>query len=179
MIRCLLFLCLLATPSFAQQLYEVKEGNVRFFSNAPQEIIKAYSADLNGIIDFSKKTFVFKISISSFEGFNSPLQREHFNENYMETSNFPFATYTGKIIENIDLSKNENYQIRTKGKLKIHGVEQERIIVATVSVKNKVITVSSNFIVLLEDYQIKIPRVVDYKLSQEINVSMYAELKAK
>lgn len=177
--RFVLLFLLLSTRLSAQHVYEVKNGDVQFYSDAPQEIIKAYSANLKGLVDFSKKTFVFRIGISSFEGFNSPLQREHFNENYMETTLFPTASFTGKIIEDIDINKNGIYNVRTKGKLKIHGIEHERIIRTTVTVKDGQATIKSDFVVLLADHNIKVPRVVDNKLSQEIHVSVVANIASQ
>ena len=162
-----------------KMLYEVKTGSIDFDSNAPQELIHASSPKLRGILDVSKKTFAFKIPIVSFQGFNSPLQREHFNENYMESDLFPEATYTGKIIEDIDFSKDGKYQVRTKGKLRIHGIEQERIIRSDISIKGQRITVFSAFIVSLSDHNIKIPRVVYDKLAPDINVTVQASLVAR
>ncbi len=175
---CLLALCC-AAPVGAQNIYEVHKGHVSFHSDAPQELIRASSDKLQGKLDVSKKTFAFRIGIVSFIGFNSPLQREHFNENYMETSIYPEAIFVGKIIEDIDLAKDGVYNIRSKGKLKIHGVERERIINARVTIAGKKITVRSDFIVLLADYNIKIPRVVYDKLSPDINVSVNAQLAPK
>jgi hypothetical protein len=43
--------------------------------------------------------------MQTFEGFNSALQREHFNENYIESNRFPDASFNGKIIEDIDFAK--------------------------------------------------------------------------
>lgn len=168
-----------AFPMSAQNVYEVKEGTVKFYSDAPEEIIKAYSGSLKGIVDFSKRTFAFKISIASFEGFNSALQREHFNENYMETSLYPLATFAGKIVEDINIQENGTYKVRTKGKMKIHGIENMRIIPATITISNKDISITADFTVLLADHQIKVPRVVNNKLSEEIHVSISAILVEK
>jgi hypothetical protein len=175
---CLLALCCVV-PAGAQNIYEMRKGNISFHSDAPQELIRASSDKLQGIFDLSKKTFAFRIDIASFIGFNSPLQREHFNENYMETTIFPQAVFVGKIIEDTDLGKDGEYSVRSKGKLKIHGIERERIINARVTVAGKKITVKSDFIVLLADHDIKIPRVVYDKLSPEINVSVNAQLLPK
>jgi polyisoprenoid-binding protein YceI len=143
---------------------QIQSGHVEFSSDAPSELIKASSNQLQGILDIGKSVFAFKISIATFAGFNNPLQREHFNENYMETETFPEATYTGKIIEAIDYSKKGTYSIRTKGKLTIHGIAQEKIIKATVSITENKIIVHSDFTVMLADYEIKIPRIVDNNL---------------
>jgi len=161
---------------FGQGVYEVQNGNISFHSDAPKELISAASPALKGIVDLQRKTFAFKIGMGSFMGFNSPLQREHFNENYMESSVFPEASYFGKIIEDVDPSKNGTYTIRAKGKLKIHGVEQERIIKSTITSNNGVLSIRSEFVVLLADHNIKIPKVVNNKLAPEINVAVSATL---
>jgi hypothetical protein len=179
--RSLLIAILLLCPLFlyAQNIYEVSGGTVSFHSDAPKELISASSTALKGIIDVPKKTFAFKIGISSFMGFNSPLQREHFNENYMETSVFPEAIFLGKIIEDADLSREGTYVVRAKGKLKIHGIEQKRIISSTVINKNGKLYIKSDFTVLLADHDIKIPMVVSNKLAPEIRVSVDATLVQK
>ena len=148
----------LAQLSWGQtkNIYIINKGNVRFYSEAKQELIRASSDEIKGAIDLNKKSFLFKLSIASFIGFNNPLQREHFNENYMETDRFPEATYSGKIIEDVDVSKNGEYDVRSKGKLKIHGIERERIIKAHIICKNGTIKIECKFIVPLADHDIKI-----------------------
>lgn len=173
-----LLFCLLSlwsVFSFGQQaIYTVKTGTINFSSEAPKELISASSKKLKGILDTEKRTFAFKIDIVSFSGFNNTLQREHFNENYMESNLFAAATYKGKIIEDVDLQKDGNYSVRTKGKLNIHGVEQERIIKVLIVVKKGKISIKSDFNVSLTDHNIKIPRVMNDKLSPEIQVSVNA-----
>lgn len=160
-------------------VYEVEKGTILFHSDAPQELIRASSGKLIGVVDVTRRTFLFKISIVSFAGFNSPLQKEHFNENYMESDSYPLATYAGKIIEDIDFSKDGEYDIRSKGKMSIHGVEQQRTIKCHIISKKGNITVQSEFTVLLADHNIKIPRIVSDKLSPEISVSVSALLIPK
>jgi len=159
--------------------YRVSKGNIFFRSDASLEIIKAESNELKGIFNTDKKQFAFIVSIKSFKGFNSPLQQEHFNENYMETNKFPLASFEGKIIEDIDLTKDGIYSVRTKGNLSIHGVVQERIIKSEIAVKNSNITIKSNFTVLLTDHNIPIPKVVHEKLASEIKVDIKADLVIK
>ena len=174
----LLLAWLMPVMAVAQtEIYEVKSGEIHFFSEAPQELISASSKGLRGFLDIRRKTFAFKIDIASFVGFNNQLQRGHFNENYMESNVYPAATYKGKIIEDIDFGKDGNYDIRTKGKLFIHGVEQERIIKVSLTVKKGKLLAKSNFTVLLTDHNIKIPRVVTDKLSPEIKVRVEAALQ--
>jgi hypothetical protein len=161
------------------KIYTTNTGQMRFRSEAPLELINASSKELKGAIDAAKKTFAFRIRINSFEGFNSPLQKEHFNENYMESVKIPEAIFTGKIIEDIDFSKAGVYSIRAKGILTIHGVDQERIIRNDIEISDGLIKIKSSFIVLLSDHNIPIPRVVKEKLANEIKVELLAELIQK
>ena len=132
-----------------------------------------------GLLDIGKKNFSLKIDVHSFKGFNSPLQKEHFNENYMESDKYPYASFNGKIIEDVDLSVDGTYQVRAKGTLTIHNVTQERIIKTDVTVKQKVITVHTNFTVLLSDHNIPIPTVVNQKLANEIKVEVNASFEPR
>ncbi|MBK9733473.1 MAG: YceI family protein [Saprospiraceae bacterium] len=113
----------------------------------------------------------------SFNGFNSALQQEHFNENYLESDKFPTATYVGKLLDPIDLSKDASYQVRTKGIFTIHGVGMERILKHEITIKNKLLLLRSSFIISLEDYNISIPSIVNKKIAEEINVSLEAQLR--
>jgi hypothetical protein len=162
-----------------QPEYKVKKGTISFRSDAPLELIKAQSNELRGLINPDKKQFAFIISLKSFKGFNSPLQQEHFNENYLESNKFPTATYDGKFIEDINFASDGTFSVRSKGNLTVHGITQERIIKCELTIKNKNISVKSNFTVLLADHNIPIPKVVHEKLANEIKVEVKADMVIK
>lgn len=179
----LLSICLLLIfgSLFAQQddLYFISKGNISFVSYAPLELIEASSSKLSGVIKKSERTFAFSINMNSFEGFNSPLQKEHFKEKYMEVATYPKATFSGKIIEKIDFSRPGEYEVRAKGKLDIHGISQERIIKGTLTIEKNRIRIISSFRVPLQDHNISIPELVYQKIAEEIVVGISAELEAK
>jgi YceI-like domain len=167
------------TAGGLKQDYKVSSGSISFRSDAPLELIKAQSNELKGLFVPEKKQFAFIINIKSFRGFNSPLQQEHFNENYLESNKFPAASFEGKIIEDIDFTKEGIYIVRAKGNLFIHGVVQERIIKSELIIKSNKLSIKSSFTVLLADHNIPIPKVVNEKLASEIKVDMKAELAIK
>lgn len=160
-------------------IFELNDGQVAFTSDAPLELIEAKSTTLRGLIDAGKRTFAFSIPITSFEGFNGPLQRVHFHENYLESGRFPTATFLGKIIESVDLTEDGEYTLRAKGKLTIHGIERERIIKSLVTVADGQLSISSSFTVLLRDHDIEIPRIVFQKIAEEIVVDISGLLEMK
>jgi len=155
----------------------INESLVKFVSDAPLERIEAISKSLMGAIDTSKKVFSFKIKMSSFKGFNSALQKEHFEENYLEVMEFPFTTFTGKIIGTVNFSKDGDYDVRGKGSFTLHGIPKERIIKCSINVKNGIYIISSDFNVNLTDHNIAIPRLVKQKIADEIAVSLKIIMK--
>jgi polyisoprenoid-binding protein YceI len=159
--------------------YTVKKGDIAFISNAELELISASSQKLQGIIDASNNQFAFTVPINSFMGFNSELQRVHFNEKYMESEKYPNATFTGKIIEQTDFSKDGNYEVRAKGDLDIHGQKQTRIIKSKLVIANGAITINTSFKVPLADHNISIPSIVNQKIATEIVVNVNATLTRK
>ncbi len=159
------------------QVFRCDDGRVRLRSDATLEVISAQSVDLKGAIDPINNTFAWSVDITSLKGFNSPLQKEHFNENYMESPIYPKASFSGKIIEKIDFQQNGTYAVRAKGQLTIHGVTQERIIKSSLEIKNGVLLVKSDFSVPLSEHNISIPKIVHQKIAEEINVNIEARLK--
>lgn len=94
----------------------------------------------------------------------------------MESSSYPNAEFSGIIIENLDFSKDGNYDVRAKGKLTVHGITRERITRSNLRISQGRIYISSNFSVLLEDHNIQIPKIVNQKIAEEIQIQINAEL---
>lgn len=152
-------------------LYEGK-GDVSFISIAPVETIEATSSQLKGIINLEENTFAFSFQVSSFEGFNSPLQKEHFNEHFLETAAYPKSTFVGKMIVLSECDEGCEIEILTKGKLTIHGITKVVSIPVLFIKKGDKIEAVSQFDVLLADYNIDIPLILEAKISPVINIGV-------
>jgi hypothetical protein len=163
---------LLAAISPAQGLLRLTSSLIGFVSDAPMERIEAASASATGLLKIQERSFAVQLPIASLDGFNSPLQREHFNENYLESTVHQYATFSGKIIEAVDLSAPGTYRVRAKGELLIHGVARERIVECVLHVDGRGIQVQTAFDVLLDDHDIRVPRVVQQKVSARVQVKV-------
>jgi len=168
----LFFALVLSSFQTNPSIYVCRNGQVSFLSDAPLEMIKATTNSLSGAINLTDRSFSFLIPTKTFEGFNSNLQRTHFNEDYMESDIYPNTTFKGKIIEEVDLSVPGNYQIRAKGKMNIHGVENDRIVKCDLVVGGNKIIVKARFTVFLEDHNISIPSIVNQKIAEEIKLDV-------
>jgi YceI-like domain len=174
--RCWLFACMVAVSplwlSAQSGKFQGNDGKIMLKSVATLELIEAKSIKLRGAIDPSSQSFAWSVEIRSFMGFNSPLQREHFNENYMESDHFPKASFTGKIIEKVDFNQPGIQTVRAKGKLTIHGIEQERIIKSQLENKDGKLHITASFTVPIADHDISIPKIVHQKIAEEIMVTI-------
>ena len=97
--------------------------------------------------------------------------QEHFNENYMESERYPYATFKGTINENIDFNKPGIYEVSASGVLNVHGVNQKRTLKGKLQIADSGLTVNTQFDVLLADHKIKVPRLVFNKIAEKIAVT--------
>jgi len=171
-----LWVIFLTTPLSAQPKYAIRKSTMSFTSSAELELIRASTTHVQGLIDPTSNQFAFSVDVKSFQGFNSALQREHFNEKYMESEKFPKARFSGKIIEPVDFSADGKFDVRAKGELDIHGQKQTRIIRTTISIEAGDISLQTRFLVPLSDHDISIPSIVSQKIATEIEVEFEATM---
>lgn len=162
----------------AQVLYKASNAEVAFFSKTPLENIDGKTNTATTLLNVETREIAFVIQNISFN-FPNKLMQEHFNEKYMESEKFPLSIFKGTIQEKIDLKVAGTYKVTVKGKLNIHGVEQERTITGTITVADGKITVNSTFKVKNADHKIEIPSLVATKIAEELDVTVNAILAPK
>jgi len=162
----------------AQGLYKGTNSEVSFFSKTPLENIDGKSTTATTLLNVTSKELAFVIQNMSFQ-FPNKLMQEHFNEKYMESEKFPLSIFKGTVQENIDLKVAGTYNVTVKGKLNIHGIEQERTITGTITVVEGKITIYSTFKVKNADHKIEIPSIVATKIAEELDVTVNAVLIPK
>ena len=166
----LLSLIIISTSTIGQDLYAVVESEIMFYSDSPLEKIEAINKKSKSFFKVSTKTLVFVIPIVSFK-FEKPLMEEHFNENYLESEKFPTAKFNGTINEDIDFTKDGTYEASVTGELTIHGVEQERTIKGTITIKDGQLIFEGKFDIKLEDHDIDIPSIVIENIAEVVEVT--------
>jgi hypothetical protein len=145
----------LTTSIKAQKLYSTKSGKISFESKAALEDIEAKNSEVESKLLSSNGQIVFNLLIKGFQ-FENQLMEDHFNENYLESSKYPKATFKGFItnIKEINFSKDGTYPAKARGKLTIHGVTKDVSSNGTITVKNGKVRANSTFDIKLKDYKI-------------------------
>lgn len=162
----------------AQTKYLTKTGVVKFEASVPSfEEVAATNQSVTAILNLDTQNFAALAFVKAFR-FKNALMEEHFNENYAESDQFPKATFKGVIqgLERELLSENSQ-QVRVSGMLAFHGVTKE-VQVANTYIKqiDDRIFFSGNFTVKVSDFNIKIPKIVQNKLSDTVTLDFSFEL---
>jgi hypothetical protein len=163
----------LFTSGLNAQKYFTKTGKIAFSASSPIEKIEAQNAKATSVIDMSTGAIEWSVLVKGF-AFEKALMQEHFNENYMESTKFPKASFKGKITNptTIVFSKNGTYTADVAGTLEMHGVTKPVKSKATFTVSGGKITASSTFKILVADYNIAIPALVKDKIAKEAEIKV-------
>ena len=163
----------LAVISFdvlAQKRYTSEKSHVSFFSKGVIENIKATNTTATSIFDASTGEVAFLVKPHDFQ-FEKKLMQVHFNEKYMETEKYPSASFEGKIF-GYDLNNSQLQQVQAVGKLTIHGVTNDVELPGTIQFEQERVTMKSQFVVRLQDYNIRVPQIVWQNIAQEVEVTV-------
>lgn len=173
----MIMLLLSVTFSLQAQKYFTKGGNISFNASSPAEKIEGKSTTASSVIDATTGNMEFAVLVKSII-FDKALMQEHFNENYMESTKFPKATFKGKIdnLKEVNFSKDGSYKAKVSGNLTIHGVTKAITTNSDIKVSGGKINAASTFDVTLEDYKIEIPGLVKDKISKTAKVVVNVNL---
>ncbi len=152
------------------QKYVTEAGLISFFSDAAIEDIKAENKMVGSLFNATSGELVYIVKIKDFI-FDKALMREHFNEKYMETEKFPKSTFQGKLV-GFNPSAVGEQKVSAKGKLTIHGITKDIDIPGTVEFDKGKVKMKSKFMVKLEDYNVKIPKLVWQNIAEEVEVKI-------
>lgn len=173
----LLLLAFLPAAIFAQQ-FVTREGNVHFLSETPIEDIEATSSEASVILDLETGRVAVQVPILSFH-FEKALMEEHFNENYMESGQFPKAKFQGNLVDFQGLSASGSQTVSVVGSFEVHGVSVERTFEGTLEQSGDGVQLSCRFDVATADHEIPIPSVVRENIAESISVDINALLSPR
>lgn len=164
-----LYTCLVS----AQSKFIDRGGYVSFFSTAPMEDIKAESKQVVTIFDIKEGKIVASMLMRSFN-FRKALMQEHFNENYVESHQYPKASFTGTVtnIDDVDLTKEGKYSLDVTGEITLHGVTKPLKLKADVVVAGGSLQVKAVFPLTVKDFKIEVPRLVVDNIAEVVEVTV-------
>jgi len=140
----------------AQKVYATKTGQIFFNATGGAVPIAAVNNQVDSKFVETTGQIIFGVLIKGFK-FENQLMEDHFNENYMESTQFPKADFKGYIknIKEINFTKDGTYPITIEGSLTIHGTPQNVATTGTIQVKEGKPAIVGEFSIKIKDYGIK------------------------
>lgn len=153
------------------QKYMAKTGKVTFEASVPL-FEDVFAQDNNNVAVINTDTGDFaSVSVVKNFHFKTKLMEEHFNESYAETAKYPKTTFTGKIV-NFDKAKlsGSPQKYTVQGTLNFHGVNKAVTSTATIYAKDGKIFMNGGFVARPADHNVTIPKMVNKKIAENVNV---------
>lgn len=156
---------------FGQEKMITKNGTINFEASVPAfEEIKAKNEKVSCVLNTTTGEIASLALIKGFR-FKIALMEEHFNENYIESDQYPKATFRGKIQDfNLQKVTEAGVTLKMSGNLEIRGKSEAVNTIAFIKKTKNGIEIKSNFDVLTDDFDIKIPSVISKKVSRLVKI---------
>jgi hypothetical protein len=140
----------------AQKVYATKTGQIIFNATGGVEKIAAVNNQVDSKFVDATGQIIFGVLVKGFK-FENQLMEDHFNENYMESTQFPKADFKGYIknIKEVDLAKDGSYPINIEGVLTIHGTGNKVSTTGTIQIQQGKPTITGEFSIKIKEYGIK------------------------
>lgn len=171
---------LLTSSAFQNQSSKLSSSktHLSFFSHTDVEDISANNYKAISTLDPQNGEVVFSVPMQSFE-FKKALMQKHFNgPKFLDTKVFPKAKFVGTISNNasINYAKEGSYLAQIAGEMTIKGQTRPIKETATVTIAQHVITVKSNFSILLSDYGIAFEKgKPSSNIAKKVNIEVNVE----
>jgi polyisoprenoid-binding protein YceI len=167
---------LILTATFIQaQVLTFDHGEVAFHTSSIVSDIEAVSKEIEVNLDLQSGGFEIRISIASFE-FEYEMMQDHFNAEYLESDQYPDATFIGKIVQ--DMSDiQEGIEVYVSGELTIHGVNKPTSLQATLSKKDGFTRVKCVFPIVFKDFNVDEPSILTKSVAKDVEVKGLLFLK--
>ncbi len=173
----LLALVISAGAVFAQKK-TTSSAVVAFDATTPKDALpKAENKTVVGSIDTQTGAVAFEAGVANF-AFSNPRIQEHFNgANWLNSSQFPKFTFTGKIEKpgKVKWDKNGTYPVQVDGNMIIKGISKPVKVEGTITVADGKLKVAANFDIKLKDYGISGQPIEAGKVAEEPKISVTAE----
>ena len=166
----------------AQLMFKIvpgRNGNqVQFKSDAPMETVVGTTHTMTGFVELNPASDgagargEVHVDLTSLKT-GIELRDRHMRENHLETDTYPEVVF---ILSSIalpadGLQEGTRTPVTVRGSLKLHGVEREiqpeTHVTYSTTGSGSSLRVESNFVVSLQDYQIKRPQFLVMRLADE------------
>lgn len=165
------FLAVLAfSISASAQKYYSEDGNVVFKSKVPLHNFEGSSQNLVGLINLDEAILDFYLDLETLDTGNG--KRDKDMRSTLKTDDYPFAEFYGILDSSFDINNPDPQPATAKGTFQIHGEKQEVEIEGTLQLTEDGLLLKAGWILNLDDYKIKPPRLLLIKVDEKQEIEI-------
>lgn len=169
------FIFLLISSSMNAQSFMTGEGNVQFTSSVPLHTFTGTSNQLKGLIDFDENLVDFYIDLQTLDTGNGRRDRDMYST--LNVEEHPFAEFTGKLTSDFDQDLDSVQKVTVEGDFTVHGVTREVSVDGELTLNGDVLKLNAGWVINITDYNIEPPGILFYKVDEEMDINIEAELQ--
>jgi polyisoprenoid-binding protein YceI len=175
LLQLVLLVILISTPLISNgQAFKTESGNVEFKSSVPLHSFTGISNKLVGRISLADSTVDFYVDVNTLETGIGKRDRDMLAT--LEADEYPFAEFYGTLSSEFNPDVGDAQKVSVEGKFTIHGVSNEVTIDGTLQKTDQGLTVKASWTLNMEDYNVKPPGILFYRVSEKIDISIDATL---
>lgn len=172
--KIILSICWIAFVNIAtaQQVFGTKTGQIVFNATGKEVKIIGVNNQVDSKFVSSTGQIIFGVLVKGFK-FENQLMEDHFNENYMESTQFPKADFKGYItnIKEVHFGKDGSYPIKVEGNLTMHGITNKVSAEGVMQIKAGKPNMIGSFKIPIKQYGIKGSYIGD-KIASEATIQL-------
>ena len=170
-----LFFLLLGAPSLAlSQAYMTRAGHAEFSSHVPLHTFTGTSDHLVGQVKLDDATVDFYLDLETLR--TGIGKRDRDMRETLETDQFPFAEFFGKLTTSFDPSSSAAQPARVRGEFTVHGVTREVEIEGTLQPVGDGLKVEATWQINLKNYNIEPPSLLIMRVEETVDIRVDAVL---
>lgn len=153
---------------------------VKFISDAPVEDFEGTTNKIDGYLSHegaeitTGSDLYFEVDLRTLDT-GIGLRNRHMREDYLHTDKYPYAKFSGKIIEAVP--SGDKTKVKVKGSMDIHGVKRGMEVSGTLSPSGDKLRISTKFDVKLTDHKIEVPQFMFMKIDENMDLVLDFTLK--
>lgn len=156
------------------QAFKTEKGTAEFHSKVPLHTFTGRSDHLTGMINLADSTVDFYIDLNTLETGIS--KRDKDMRNTLETEEYPFAEFYGKLVSVFDPDNEEPQEVTVRGEFTIHGVSRELEVEGTLQPVGNGLRLTAVWTLNIEDYDIEPPGILFYRVNENQDIEIDAQL---
>lgn len=156
---------LLVALGVEAQVLDVQDAKAAVNGKTSLASYTGSSEALEGTLNIDSREVDFRIPLESIKTGNGSRDKDMYKA--LETDQFPYATFKGKISEEFDIAHEQNQKVLVKGMFSLHGVERPLEVTVDLKPTPEGILFYTFWPINITDYGIKRPSVFFIKVEDE------------